>query len=191
MRDLLLNVRQNLWHNSCIYFAQFMHKLEKERCIIRKIFRGQCFEIRCYDGTGTFENLGNFNFAVIRNMTKRGLWTNRMSCDDMYAGVLNKISKKLKIIVRLGTFTSTIIACSNSVIAVVFSNTRTMSFSLHTSFRISVNIVTTNDAFWCVSRRCADKKLFIIFSKMNCNVADLQWRAHVMNGFEIVFCTVI
>lgn len=88
-------------------------------------------------------------------------------------------------------FSSTIIACSNSVIAVVFSNTRTMSVSLHTSFRMSVSIVTTIEAFWCVSRRCADKKLFIIFSKMNWSVAGLQWRAHVMNGFEIAFCTVI
>lgn len=104
---------------------------------------------------------------------------------------MNKIANKSKIIVRLGTFSSTIIACSNSVIAVVFNNTRTISVSLHTSFKMSVIIVTTIGAFWCVSRRCADKKLFNIFSKINCSVVNLQWRAHVINGFEIVRWTVI
>lgn len=119
------------------------------------------------------------------------VFTYRISSDDMYAGVLNKIAKKSKTMVRLGRFSSTIIACSNSVIIVVFNRTRTMSVSLHTSFRISVNIVTTIGAFWCVSRRWADKKLFIIFSKINCSVDGLLWRAHVINGFEIVFWTVI
>lgn len=52
MCDLLLNVGQNLANTPCIDFAQFLHKLEEERCIVREIFRGQCFQIGCYDGSG-------------------------------------------------------------------------------------------------------------------------------------------
>lgn len=111
----------------------------------------------------------------------------RISMDEMYAGDLNKLPKKSKIIVRLGRFSSTIIACSNNVIVVVFKRTLTMSLSLQTSPKISVKIVTTIGAFWCVSRRCAERKLFIIFSKINCNVDGSLWRAHVINGFDTPF----
>lgn len=110
----------------------------------------------------------------------------RISQDVMYAGVLKRALKKSKTIVRLGSFSSTIMACSNNDKIVVFKSTRTVSVSA--SAKISVRIVTTIGAFWWVSRRCADKKLFIILSSMNWRVDGLLWCAQVTNGLDAIFC---